>query len=98
MTGFADRYAKCSVYLVCESCTYRKKWAPMESSDPLSIAVNVACGFFDSEAEVAPHWWWELTIFRMLAGDGWMVTAKRTSSSLTTRSEKAVAASPSSTT
>lgn len=25
MTGFPDRYAHCTVYLCCESCTYEKE-------------------------------------------------------------------------
>lgn len=24
MTGYPDRYAKCTVYMVCESCTYER--------------------------------------------------------------------------
>jgi hypothetical protein len=25
MTGYPDRYAKCTVYLVCENCNYEKE-------------------------------------------------------------------------
>ena len=36
MTGFADRYAKCAVYLVCESCSYEKYFG--SDGNPLTLS------------------------------------------------------------
>jgi len=47
----------------------------MEFSDPLSMAVGIACAYF-AEDGFEPGWA-ELSIYRLLTGGGWCVSHSR---------------------
>lgn len=44
--------------------------------DTLSLAVLSAHAFF--EGQTPDPWWWELSIWRLLTGGGWMVSGSHT--------------------
>lgn len=45
--------------------------------DALSLAVCLADDFFDHE--IPDNRWWELSIYRLLSNEGWLVSGSRSS-------------------
>lgn len=44
--------------------------------DPLSLAVLTVHAFF--EGQIPDPWWWDLSVWRLISGGGWMVSGTHT--------------------